>query len=365
MNLRSITWIFVLVGLPALWNGCGNVAFESGSGNYKSCAVMGADLSNCFNPQPGILKDMSQSINVAAQTDVDILFVVDNSGSMQEEQNGIGQKINGFLDKIKSLNWQIAITTTDDRAETPVGGGVSRPWSDGNFRPFDSDTGNQFILRSTQESAANAQTKLSNAIQMGISGSGNERGINATYRAVSRSVAPSPHRDFFRPIAKLAVVLISDEDECSKGISDCPAATASRSVPQNLVDHVRATLGATKGFSFNSIIFIPGDSSCTTGANAGNTYKELSQLTNGVLGSVCASDFSSPLAAIGNQVVQLVNSATLSCAPVDVNGDNKPDLQIILAGGAQMTSGFEIKGVNVTFANPLPAGNHRFYFFCK
>ena len=72
--------------------------------------------------------------------------------------------------------------------------------------------------------AADAQTKLSAAIQMGIGGSGNERGINAAYRAVERAATPGVNRDFFRPNAKLAVVLISDEDECSVGAAECPAA---------------------------------------------------------------------------------------------------------------------------------------------
>ncbi len=114
--LMFLTWSIILAG-------CGNVNFETSSGSvYRECTAVGADLSNCFNPNPTVLKNMSQSISVSAQSEVDILFVVDNSGSMSEEQQGIGNKISGFLSRINNLDWQIAVTTTDDRAFTPITG---------------------------------------------------------------------------------------------------------------------------------------------------------------------------------------------------------------------------------------------------
>lgn len=366
--MKRLSWVLAMmfVALPTFWNGCGNVAFETGQGsNYKDCALSGADFSNCFNTRPGELKEASQSINVGAQTEVDVLFVVDNSGSMAEEQQGIGNKINGFLNKINGLNWQIAITTTDPRPDTVITGDTNRPWGDGQLRPFDSNSGSQYILRSNQVTAADAQTKLSNAIQMGIAGSGDERGIYGAYRAVERSTVAGVNRDFFRPNAKLAVILISDEDECSTGAGGCPAATAAKSVPQNMIDHVRATLGQNKGFSFNSIIYIPNDASCTTGQKAGAVYKEMSTLTGGVVASVCATDYTTPLNVIGSRVVSLVNSASLTCAPEDINGDGKADIQISLAGGGTYTGTYTVAGANVSFSTPLPEGAHKFYYFCK
>lgn len=354
-----------LAAIPAFWNACGKVAFESGSANYKSCAATGADLSNCFHVGDVTYKDMSQSVAVTANANVDILFIVDNSGSMAEEQIGIGNKINGFLDKIKNLNWQIAVTTTDDRANSVGPDGVARAWGDGQFRPFDSDTGSQFILRSTQVNAIDAQTKLAAAIQMGVQGNGDERGINSTYRAIERAASPSINKDFLRADSKLAVVLISDEDECSTGANGCNGGSASRSVPQNVVNLINNQYGGTKGFSFNSIIYIPGDASCTTGANAGNTYKQLSTLTNGVLASVCSADFTTPLANIGSRVVNLVNSVTLTCKPEDINNDGKAELQIKLADGTNVTSGFTVSGKQVDFSSPLPEGTHSFFYFCK
>jgi hypothetical protein len=341
--------LFALIS--TLWLGCGGVDFDSGE--FKSCSEAGAVIGKCGNTDP-TLQERQQSIAVRSNNAVDVLFVVDNSGSMSQEQAGIGNKINGFLNKIKDLDWQIALTTTDSRTSTPGPDSISREWGDGQFRPFDSDTGSQYILRKSQVTATDAQAMLANAINVGVGGSGDERGINATYRAVERSGA------------SLAVILISDEDECSTGAAGCPAATARNSDPSIAVNFIRSQLGTSKVFSFSSIIQIPGDSSCTTGANVGNVYKSITQMTGGVLGSVCASDYTAALNVLGQRVVELVNSVALNCAPQDMNKDGKADVTVQLEGaGVMPSSDYTVSGNTLSFTQGLPEGNHRFYYFCK
>lgn len=358
----------VVTLIPFIWTACSPVDFSTHTDLIKpSCSESGADLTACVNNDFDFTQ-MSQSIDVKANADVDILFVVDNSSSMSQEQVGIGDKINGFIDKIKDLNWQIALTTTDERVMTTGPDGAERPWGDGQLRPFDSDNGNQFVMRSTDLASRNAQSMLANAINVGVSGNGNERGINATYRSVARAADPSPNKDFFRPDAKLAVVIITDEDECSSGLGVCAnksAATASHSDPKTALNFIKSQLGASKVVSFNSIMFIPNDSTCKTGANQGHVYKEIVELTNGVTGSICSSDFTTPLAEIGNKVVELIKSVSLACAPADIDKDGKVDLAIVLADGSTMTSGFQINGSTVNFASALPEGRHDFHYFCK
>ena len=46
---------------------------------------------------------------------LDILLVVDNSGSMFEEQENLAGKLDRLLEEVKDSDWQIAITTTDAR----------------------------------------------------------------------------------------------------------------------------------------------------------------------------------------------------------------------------------------------------------
>jgi hypothetical protein len=362
---KQQTLILLTVALlPIAWNACGNKNFESntfGSTGNILCTSGEADLTNCDTNDSSI-NLTSQTAVVKANRDVDILFVVDNSGSMSEEQVGIGSKIGGFLNKISSLNWQIALTTTDTNQNTLDANGNLRAWGDGMFRPFESDYGSQFVLKATELSPSAAQTKLSNGIAVGIKGSGDERGISATYRAIQRSnISGSMQSGFFRKDARLAVIAISDEDECSIGpAAGCSSSTAS--VPQNLVNLVQQTFGTSKVFSFNSIVL---DSSCTTGGVIGTTYHILSNMTGGAIAPVCATDYAAPLAAIGNKVVDLLSSVSLSCIPQDVTKDGKPDLAVITNDGSIFTDGFEINGANVTFTPALDEGTYELKYYCK
>lgn len=355
---KRMFWLTALVGAVII-SACSKVGFNS-SVDTSVCTRLGIRTQKCG------LESHLQTAEVRANVDVDILFVVDNSGSMQQEQTGIGNKINGFIDKIKDLNWQIAITTTDDRVNTLDALDTARPWGDGQFRPFDSDTGSQFILTNAV-TAAEAQTKLAAAIQFGVRGSGNERGVNATYRAVSRAGVAGANKDFFRSGARLAVIAISDEDECSTGAAECTtrsAATEGQSDPATLINLVKLQLGNDKVFTFNSIVKIPGDATCTTGANDGDVYKDAATLTGGILGSVCATDYTTPLASLGKRVVELVKAVSLNCMPQDLDGDANADIRIMLAGGTIVTTGFSVSGNTVTFTDALPEGVHQFAYFC-
>src|SRR5882672_8876374 len=49
----------------------------------------------------------------AAGGNVDILFIDDNSASMEVNESSLGSKFTSFIAAIKGLNWQIGITTTD------------------------------------------------------------------------------------------------------------------------------------------------------------------------------------------------------------------------------------------------------------
>mgnify|MGYP001199444845 CR=1 FL=1 len=354
-NLYLLTAV-VSVGVL---NACSKVSFESQASSDKdSCVQLGIQTNKCG------FQAHDQMAEVKANLDVDVLFVIDNSGSMKQEQIDIANKISGFMDKIKNLNWQIALTTTDDRATTKSTDGVDRAWSDGQFRPFDADDGVELILKASLVTAVEAQTKLGSAIQVGLLGSGNERAINATYRAVERAATASVNKDFLRPGARLAVVAISDEDECSKGHATCNTNIAATSEPQNLVNLVKSQLGADKVFTFNSIIDIPGDVTCTTGANEGNSYQGITTLTGGVLGSVCSTDFTAPLSALGTRVVELVKSVALECAPEDLSGDGIADIRVILADGTTATTGYQVSGNTVSFNDALPEGQHRFAYYC-
>ncbi|QDK45928.1 hypothetical protein DOM22_12585 [Bdellovibrio sp. ZAP7] len=305
-------------------------------------------------------QSVSQSFEVKANSDIDVLFVVDNSGSMDAEQKGISAKINGFMNIIKDANWHVALTTTDPKVNTIAPDKSSRAWGDGQFRPFDSDSGSLFVLKAGQTSLTDAQKMLAAAVNVGLLGDGSERSINASYRAIERTANTPANQDFFREKSKLIVIAISDEDECSNG--KC-ASAPEKSVPENLVKLVRERFGAEKVFMFNSIVKAPSDTACTTAAVA-PIYEAMSKLTGGLIGSICATDYTSILSKMGTKTVELVKSINLNCQPVDANGDGDIDFSLIDSKGNKIAAGYSISGTTVSFAANLEEGSYSAAYSC-
>jgi hypothetical protein len=283
---------------------------------------------------------VQHTINVDEYRKWDILFVIDNSGSMAFEQRSMAERTRNFLSVMRGLDWQIAVTTTDPR-DTRLG--------DGRFIPLAAGSGS--ILRSSMNEV-DAQTILSNTLQRPEVGSGLEQGIRSTYRVVERAATPgSEQAAFFREGAHFAVVLISDEDE---------SANTFRNDPQSLADLVTNQFKGQKNFSFNSIIAVPGDINCINGEGAtyGERYKMITELTRGVMGSVCESDYGSLVTGIAEQVRGMAKSFTLSCEPLVEYGI------VIKRDGAVVTDAYTLDGVKINFANSIEPGSYELEYSC-
>lgn len=288
-------------------------------------------------------KKMAQSATVIENNKVDILFVVDNSGSMAYEQKSMASRVRNFLDVVKGLDWQIAVTTTDPTHKT---------FGDGRLVPLYGST-NSYIMNSTL-SDADARTTLGMTLQRSETGSGAEQGIFAAYRAVERSLASTgANTNFIRDNSQLAVVLISDEDESADGVKNKPA---------NFVEFIRSHFSGQKVMTFHSIIARPNDSACLNGEgySAGYRYDEMSKMTGGVIGDVCATDYAAQVQGIAEGVRDSLKSISLSCAPVI---DNVRSL-VILKDGQAFTGSYQIQGLNIVFDQMLPGGQYSLEYSC-
>ena len=84
---------------------------------------------------------------------IDILVVIDNSGSMSQEQANLATKLSPLLSSIAGADWQISVVTTDPR------------------------NGCQRALIKSSDGAAAATAFQSSITSAGLAGDGNERGI--------------------------------------------------------------------------------------------------------------------------------------------------------------------------------------------
>lgn len=317
---------------------------------------------------------------------VDIIINVDNSKSMEYEQQSMAGRISTLMSRFSHLDYRIAVITT-----SPIGNEVlwkpSLNYVDGKFIELTNDV---FCISKTSHSIAQAQTLLQqNVVRDTVLrddqghpiinpytgktyGEGNslERGIYTTYRSFERSaVTGSPEQACLRNGVAKHVILISDEDETIAADNGTPLMDQQKSNPTTLRGFVASRFGNETVFKFHSIIVNPytaEGSACMTppnhGARAGVTYAQLSRATGGVIGSVCASDYGAQLGEIGTQVSNTSRTYTLSCVAVENNGQMG---QVInLSTGQPVGIAYQFVGDKVEFASPLPSGNYRVNHFC-
>src|SRR5690606_12181526 len=115
-------------------------------------------------------------VNANPTDKVDVLVVIDNSGSMKTEQQNMKSRFSSFIDKLSGLNWQLGIITTDVTRDTELRDGRLIEMSGLNTR-----------VLNTSMNINTVKTAFGNTIQRSESGSGSEQGIRASYRAVERS----------------------------------------------------------------------------------------------------------------------------------------------------------------------------------
>jgi hypothetical protein len=88
-------------------------------------------------------------------------------------------------------------------------------------------------------------------------------------------------------------------------------------------------------------------------------YEQLSAKTRGLVGSVCAADYTSQLATIGQATMDAVGNVKLSCAPIA----NTMSISS-LSGVVVDESSYSIVGDEIVFSKPLDVGKYNINYRC-
>lgn len=253
--------------------------------------------------------------------DVDVLFVVDNSGSMGEEQSNLSGNFSQFINE--ALTWSndyhLAVVTTDIEGDGAVFQGSPR-----------------VVTPATASSFANN-------VKVGTSGSGTEQGMLAAQLALSLPLvsdsstvcttdqdcsAPDgcidgmcggPNRGFLRKEAALEIVFLSDEEDQSP---------SDLSFYENFFKNIKGFFNSNL-LHVHAIVGPPGGCSSSGGdAASGNRYWDLAAATGGNQISICEPDFATGLKSIGEIAFGLKVQFFLSRVPdpttIDVKVNNVP-----------------------------------------
>src|SRR4051812_3518302 len=141
----------------------------------------------------------------------DILFVIDNSGSMREEQAGVAQELPAFVSALQQgagveNDFQVGVITTSvyqNSISPPPVGQVLRTFPDqaGKLRPATLPGGGPTrILSGTDPNLVPVFAPL---VQQGTTGSGQETPFEAVRLATSPPVAGAENAGFLRKGARL------------------------------------------------------------------------------------------------------------------------------------------------------------------
>ncbi len=279
----------------------------------------------------------NQGFAIAVNKDVDILFVIDNSGSMAEEQALLSANFKAFIDVLEhpevNANYRIGITTTDSGnprcpTTTPEGGrlGLSScvdraanqefSFLDEDFSFACSDfcqkDDSQIKIKPTstvEEPTAKPRTWLESiegetnvegvdsmveAFQcfgpQGVAGCGLESHLESMYRALAASSdAKSSNYGFLRDSAILSVVMITDETDCSLN----PAAKEIFANNKVFWDDPANDVAPTSATCWNAGVQCTGD---------GGTYSECHAENYDIKGEPGAADADAVLLPISKYV---------------------------------------------------------------
>lgn len=167
-------------------------------------------------------------------TPADILFVVDNSGSMLDDQERLAESFDRFVEQIAGRgDHQIAVITTDTSGRGEYEGrsrelnGAAYPFTAAYPSPLDlSDCrriepriengcfrGSDPARRVIKTSDPDALPRLRENLIVGSCGDGTERGLDAVERALAQMAPGECNEGFLRPEANLVVIFVSDEDD--------------------------------------------------------------------------------------------------------------------------------------------------------
>jgi hypothetical protein len=134
------------------------------------------------------------TVEPAVRRPIDVLFVIDDSCSMENDQRLLSQNLESFFETFQSnqVDFHVGVVTTD--MESPTRGG-------------------RLVAPFLTHQTPNVTELFQRMVRVGIDGSANELGLSAAYEATRPPLSTTTNAGFLRPEADFALVFLSDEDD--------------------------------------------------------------------------------------------------------------------------------------------------------
>lgn len=240
-----------------------------------------------FNPRELDGTTQTDAIVQAPIAKVDVLWIVDNSSSMEEEQDGIAANFPVFLNYFvgSGLDYHIGVISTDIEDPEHRGRLVQR-------------AGHKWVDSATPW----PEEILSQMTRLGIEGSGDERGRDPIWLSMTE------HRDdwnagFYRPEAALHMIVISDEEDSSDLIGE-----------HEWLEMMEDLKWGEDQLTFSSIV--APDPICPGANDPGVEYIRYTNRLGGIYWPICDDDWATVLEQLGLQAAGQKREYFLSRVPV-------------------------------------------------
>ncbi|WP_224372619.1 choice-of-anchor D domain-containing protein [Hyalangium versicolor] len=224
---------------------------------------------------------------------LDVLFVVSNTTTMETFQQRLQAAIPGWLDRARQegVELRVAVTTTGLVPRGTACGGPAQGGEGGRIVPVDGSS--QRVVSSL---AAEAATALQANVSVGLCHN-LVQGLETTRQALSsplvdsqddpRTALPNDgNLGFVRSTARLAVVAVADEDDHS-GFE-----------PDSYIQFLQAIKGPGMSHRTQFYALVPTGNSCSTAQTSAPRFSAVAQATGGAVGSVCEGDYQPFLAKL-------------------------------------------------------------------
>jgi hypothetical protein len=249
-------------------------------------------IGGCGSEDDIVYQENTDTYAQAPNNEVDILWVVDNSFSMAEEQQALASGFDSFASQLATSGtvFQLGIISTSfDYDDETRGTLIGDP-------PF-----------LTNEFAGYEEEFKSRAL-VGIEGSGKEKGLEATLHALDPVMTFEGQNDgFVRPSAELLVIWVSDEDDCSDGGAlegqddvTCYTEWDQLTPVEDIVQDLYEVKGDRDLVSVGAIVGTTTET-CPNGSEVveGKRYVSAVRHMGGLVGDICDSDWSGVLGDLG------------------------------------------------------------------
>ena len=222
----------------------------------------------------------------------DVVWVVDNSCSMAQEQRTLANNFAQFADYFvdSNIDYHMGVVST----------GFDDPTERGQFRRVE---GQRWITNETQD----VDLVFRDMVIMGTQGPPEERGRDQVYGALEllASNPDAPNSGFLREDALLTVVVVSDEDDES-----------ALDTKEGFLGWLLSLKEQPERVTFSSIVGPAGGCEGPGGkADSGEQYRWLTEQTGGSNWSICEPDWSSVLEDLGIRSAGLKREFFLSELP--------------------------------------------------